>query len=282
LIGDSFMAALQVAYEQTFAGLLERMLSEELGADVEVWNTGIPAWDAPQYRAFAERVLGQQHFDAVVAAVFLGNDVVDQDRRYIRPVQLVERHEFGWPNRWSWDGIVQAWLYPLNDRLETTSHAFVFAKRRADVLLMRLGLTGHHVQEVFLRDKTPSRRWEVTAGIFEDIRNSALRQNTPTVFVFVPSVYQLDQQFLARHAAGFGISLEDVDVEQPNRIMGEALSRRGIQVVDPLPAFRQAYQQGDELFGRIDPHLSARGHELLARTATPEILAMLKAGKAQP
>jgi hypothetical protein len=277
LLGDSFMAALQVEYEQTFAGLLEARLTELLGTPVEVWNTGVPAWDAPQYRTLAVKVLPQHHFDAVVAATFLGNDVVERDNARIRPVQLVERHEFSWPRSLSWTGIVDAWLSPLNDRLESSSHAFVFAKRRSEVLLMRLGLTGHAVQTTFLRDKTPSKRWDITADIFAQIRDAADRSGTPLLFVFVPSVYQVDEGVLARHAAGFGIPIEDVDVDQPNRLMAAALQSRHMKIVDPLPEFRAASRRGEVLYGRVDPHLNADGHALLARVATPMVAAMLKA-----
>lgn len=278
LLGDSFMGALQVGYEQTFAGLLEAKLTGLLGIQVDVWNTGVPGWDTPQYRTLAQMVLPQHPFDAVVVAVFVGNDIVEQDRPYIAPVQLIERHEFSWPRTLSWHAIIDGLLYPLNDRLEATSHAFIFAKRRSEMLLIRLGLTAHSFPPVFLREKAPSKRWDITADILAQIRDEAERRGVPVLLVFVPSAYQLNEEVLARHAAGLGIPIENVAIDQPNTLLTAALVRRHIKAVDPLPEFRAAYRTGVQLYGRIDSHLTSDGHALLAQIATPIIAGMLKTG----
>src|SRR5437879_3707351 len=49
LLGDSFMEALQVEYEQSVAGLLEARLTSRLGEPVAVRNGGVGGWDPPQY-----------------------------------------------------------------------------------------------------------------------------------------------------------------------------------------------------------------------------------------
>ena len=40
--------------------------------------------------------------------------------------------------------------------------------------------------------------------------------------------------------------------------------RHGLEVIDPLPAFRAAHAQGRLLYGRVDTHLSPAGHAVLA------------------
>jgi len=279
LLGDSFMAALQVEHEQSFAALLEEQLSELLGEPIDVWNTGVGAWDPPQYRAQAEMLLPQQHFDVIVTAVFLGNDVVSEDRLYIPPVQLVEKSTFSWPQRPSWQAIARAWLRPINDRLEGSSHLFVFLKRSSEVLLMRVGLTGHFFPSEFLRHQSTSNRWDVTANILSDIRTLADDRGLPAVFLLVPSNHQVDEVQLSRHASAFRIPLAEIDVNQPNERLRAALHERGIAPIDPLETFRRAHQNGTQLFGLTDPHLSPEGHALLAEIAVPEVAAALRRGE---
>jgi len=59
LLGDSFMEALQVEYEQSVAGLLEARLTSRLGEPVAVRNGGVGGWDPPQYLMEARRRIGR-------------------------------------------------------------------------------------------------------------------------------------------------------------------------------------------------------------------------------
>src|SRR5207247_748392 len=75
LLGDSFMEALQVGYEQSLAGLLEARLPLRLGEPIAVRNGGVGGWDPLQYLMEARRRLGREGFDLVIVAVYRGNDV---------------------------------------------------------------------------------------------------------------------------------------------------------------------------------------------------------------
>ena len=57
LLGDSFVEAMQVEYEQSFAGLLEARLAQRFKYAVAVRNTGVAGWDPPQYLIQARRTL---------------------------------------------------------------------------------------------------------------------------------------------------------------------------------------------------------------------------------
>lgn len=77
LIGDSFMAALQVSYEQSLAGLLEEEAPELVGQSVAVWNAGVSGWGLSEYLYRVTSLVANQRFDLVVVGVFVGNDAVD-------------------------------------------------------------------------------------------------------------------------------------------------------------------------------------------------------------
>src|SRR5213593_2383758 len=69
LLGDSYMEALQVEYEQSFAGLLEARLAERLGEPDAIRNPGVSGWDPSQYLIEARRDIGREPFDLVLVSV---------------------------------------------------------------------------------------------------------------------------------------------------------------------------------------------------------------------
>ena len=71
------------------------------------------------------------------------------------------------------------------------------------------------------------------------------------------------------------IDPEAVDLDQPNRLLTDSLTSRGLAVLDPLPEFRAAHEQGRRLHGTVDRHLSPDGHRLLADFGKPDLCRIL-------
>ena len=76
IIGDSFLEAFQVEYEQSIPGLIEKRLSHQLGTQIGVRNTAVSAWGPNHYRLQVEQWLEQETVDAVLVFVYLGNDLM--------------------------------------------------------------------------------------------------------------------------------------------------------------------------------------------------------------
>lgn len=85
LLGDSFMEALQVEYEQSTAGLLEAGLEAASGRPVAVRNAGVSGWSPNQYRLLARRELAETPYAPIVVAVFVGNDAIGEATERIPP-----------------------------------------------------------------------------------------------------------------------------------------------------------------------------------------------------
>jgi hypothetical protein len=128
LLGDSFMEALQVEHEQTTAALVESDLAERLGRPVAVRNAGVSGWSPNHYLIRGRELLAADRFALTVVAVFVGNDAVSQAIPHIPPRPPTERHEFHWPSGWSARALVDAFVAPVNDKLEVRSHLFVLLK----------------------------------------------------------------------------------------------------------------------------------------------------------
>lgn len=269
LLGDSFMEAIQVEHEESFAGLLEAELPERIGMPISVRNTGVSAWEPGQYLIQAHRTLPTERFGLVVVAIFLGNDIVDGRTTYWPPRAPVERHSFGIPRGLNRRELLARVLLPLNETLETHSHLFVLFRNNLETLRMRLGLHPLAFPPEFLRAEAETSRWQNTARIAANIDSLATAYRAPALFVLIPASFQIDPASFAHYVAGYGIDPDSVDLEQPNRIMRALLEERGLRVLDVLPAFRTAHERGDRLYGTVDPHLSPTGHRVLADAVMP-------------
>jgi hypothetical protein len=272
LLGDSFMEALQVEYEQSLAGLLETRLAQRLGEPVAVRNTGVGAWDPPQYLVAERRALAREAFDLVLVAIYLGNDVVPRRIDRFRPRAPVEVHHLRWPRRFNYAELIDAVLYPINDFLEVRSQLFIFVKTRAQAALARLALTARYFPVDLMRREASSPRWSVTAQICRDIRDTAAAHQTPTLFVLIPAPYQVDSAAFRQALGEFGIDPATVDLDQPNRLLPEAMRPYGLAVFDALAEFRRREEAGARLYGSVDPHLSPVGQDVLERLVEPMVV----------
>jgi len=270
LLGDSFMAAMQVEYEQSLAGLLERCFAARAGKSLAVWNTGVAGWDPPQYYLQARRALESRSFDVVLVAVFLGNDVVESPA-VLPPREADRRHPFRFPKRLTHDEVVDAVLYPANDVLEATSHLFLFFKHRSQSLLMRLGLTTIDIPVSLRRSEAGSTRWERTADILAGIDSLASARGIPTVFALIPAIEQVEPGVFAARAEAFGLDPNLFDLDQPERLIAAELQTRGLHFVSLLPLLRNARGRGAALYGRVDWHPSAEGHQVMWEGVGPAI-----------
>lgn len=274
LLGDSFMAAIQVEYEKSLASLMEQGLTSAVGEPVQVRNHAVGGWDPPQYLIQARRSLADDVVDFVVVSVYLGNDVVMEPMEIRPAMQAVRIHPFRAPRDMSRAEWVEAVARPVDDRLKRRSHLYLLLRGRLELLRIRLGLTGGWFPDVHLAETADSPRWGWTVDLLGEIDTLAReRTGTPALFFLVPSHYQVEEGVLERHAEAFGFDLAQVRVDQPNRILGRKMEERGLHVVDPLPVLRSVASRSREpLFGRVDTHLSALGHRTLWEAIAPEVV----------
>ena len=268
LLGDSFMEALQVEHERSTAGLLESMMPEILDRPVEVHNAAIGGWDPDQYLLRARSLLPGNEYELVITAIYLGNDVVSRRREYLPPREPVRRYSFRLPGSLAGPELADAFLRPLNDLLEVRSHAYLLVKNRLQTVRMRLGLAVLTFPPQYLVSEADTERWTVTAELATDIATVASQHGAEALFVLIPAPFQLDSADLKRYVEGFDIDPSAIDLDQPNRKLGDELAARGLEVRDALPAFRAAYQRGRRLYGAVDQHFTPDGHELFAELVT--------------
>ena len=269
------MEALQVEYEESLPGLLEERLSDQLGATVVVYNTGVGDWQPDQYYLQARRSLATHDFDLILVALFVDNDVISVRRQHVQPRVPTQHHSLRFPRTLSMAEMVDALFYPINDFFEVRSHFFTLLKNRFQTALMRVRLSAAYFPDVFFREEADSNRWSVTAEICREIAAEGEARGIPTLFVLIPASYQVDTDIFHQYVRGFGIDTAAIDIDQPNHLLGAALRERSLHVIDALPALRDAFAAGTRPYGRVDRHFSPEGHATVADLVTSAIATYL-------
>ena len=276
LIGDSFMAALQVDHEESLAGRMEEGLAAGLRHPVAVRNAGVGGWDPPQYLLQGRRLLNSDSYDLMVVSVYVGNDIVSRRVDAYPAVQPVSVAHLRFPRELSVGEFIDAVLRPINDGLETRSHLFTLLRSRLEVLRMKLGLTAAYFPDGFRRGEADEPKWDVTMDILGDLAAEADRHGVPTLFLILPADFQVDAEVFQRHVEGFGLDAADVDLRQPNRILVEGLRARGLDVIDALPALQAAFEEGVRSYGHIDTHFNPDGHRVVWEASRSRMLELLR------
>jgi lysophospholipase L1-like esterase len=278
VLGDSFMEALQVQYEESFPALLEAGLSRNLGVATAVRNAGVGGWRPEQYLLRAGTLIQREHFDLVLIAVYLGNDIVSRRYGYFPPRPHAVRYSFRMPASFTRVELINSFLRPANDFLEVRSHLYIFVRTRSQAVRMRLGLAPLNFPPAFLRAQRSAPDWFVTAEIIASIDGSASASGSRSVVVLIPAPFQVDSTSFKQYVLGFGLDPELIDLNQPNERLGDELRAQGLHVVDPLAELRAAHSRGERLFGSVDQHLTSTGHRLLADLVAPVAADLMRGG----
>lgn len=278
-LGDSFLAAIEVAYEDTLTARLEESLSRATGTRVQVVNTGVAGWDPNHYLIEARRELPRQRYDLVLVFLFRGNDVSERRWDAYPPKRGEVVHHFRWPHTLEAGEIRKAWLYPVNDFLERRSHLFVLVRRHAWYLLMRTGLSARRFPKAELLSEAESPRWEITGGLCADIAATAKAYGVETLFVLLPGAYHVDPEMGLGYARAVGLGPDEVDLQQTSRLLGAELTRRDLRWIDLTAPLSELRAAGIETHGRVDTHLSPEGHAAVARQLLEPVLELLPAGR---
>ena len=275
------MAAMQVEYEQSLAGLLDASLAA-LDPPASIDNAGVAGWDPPQYLIQLRRSLESRQYDLVVTCIYVGNDVVPSFPRRIPPLQPEEVHALRWPRSANRLEIVNALLYPINDFLKSRSHLYILVKKQLRSVRMRAGLTAESMPRDILRQDSVAARYDTTLAILKEMGGIAEAHHVPIRFFLLPSSYQVDSVELQTFLTGFKIQPSEIDVNQPNRLLGSRLAAARLPFTDVTDALRAARQSGERMNGTVDAHLSPQGHKVVAAVVLPQVLAVLSRESCPP
>jgi lysophospholipase L1-like esterase len=276
-LGDSFLEAMAVPYEDTMTARIGRELGAALGLRVRVVNTGVSGTSPNRYLREEEIELARRPYDAVLVFLFLGNDILHRRVGFQPPRQPTPHQALHLPRSLSAREWVDGVAHPLWTELRERSQLAVLLKDRLLGVLVRMGITDHSFPTVFLRASADSPRFRLTAEVCADIDRQARERGIPALFVLLPPDYVVDPELGRDFARGSGLDWEEVDLDQPARLLGERFAELGLRFLDLTPALRRLRAQGEALYGRVDRHLNPRGHAAVAEAVAPSLLELLRA-----
>jgi hypothetical protein len=183
---------------------------------------------------------------------------------------------FRMPQSFTWPQLVESIIFPFNEVMEAHSHLYVVFKNASQNLRRKFGLSHDYFPEIFLIEQAGYRGWEVTARIGSDIAAQFLAHDVPVAFILIPAVYQVHDSIFDNYSAAFDISIADVDLLQPNRLLAHEFSKMGLQLHDPLIYFRESADSNGLLYGSVDLHLNVQGHLALANYLQPLVAGLVE------
>lgn len=262
-LGDSFLEALQVEYEDTMTATIEHELSAQLGAEVQVVNTGVSGWDPNQYLMQAKEELANDKYDLVLVFLYSPNDIID---KYVEayPPRNPTKKTLRLPESLKKGELVDSIFYPINDALEERSQLYVFTRNNSEVILAKVGLSRYYFPKWLRLAYADSPAWTVTADVCGLIAAEAAQYDTPVVFINLPGHYSVDTDILDWYINAFNINPATIDVDQAAHILERELQARGLTFLDMTVPLRAAHEaNAGRLYGEIDAHFTRLGHQVV-------------------
>ena len=260
-LGDSFTVGSGVGQEEAYPEVLERLLNETGGGQVEVINSGVGGWGPYQYAQYYEQRGSRFDPDLILVGFFIGNDAYDS-RFQVSDLytavlgRRVQRSAAENP------------LIGLKVFFFERSHLVRLLANKApmesdlyradcgefsDFLLRieRQRIPNHLKARV---DKDPL----LARNVAEIVRIRDQASPVPVVVALIPDELQVNPAL--RQTLMPNVKPGRFDFDQPQRALVDLLQAAGIEVIDLLPAFRS----DERCLFLEDTHWNAEGHELAA------------------
>ena len=239
ILGDSVGFGPAVEDDETFAGILRKRFP-----DVRVYNSSVIGYSTGDYRNVVDAFVPEHPEVKAVALVYCLNDVS------ITSAQNIDRY-------------LRDQQQPAPQNLTETLRSFTLLSDLNDYLRSRSKLY------LFIRHRllgTQLRDWKAALGLYgperaADVEKSARdigalaraleARGIPLVVVLSPFEYQLREP-------------GDPETQIPQRVMGELLTKEGVEFVDARPWFDEGVPSTDYFLGYDPMHFSALGHRVIA------------------
>ena len=293
VLGDSFVEAMQVDLEETFAARLEQRLG------VEMLNAGVSGYSTDnELRAFVTR--GARYApDAVLLLVHVGNDVEENGPRlYLgNPHGLPPKPWLAAPHPSRGLALCLA-AHRAAGRLTVATPGFLWSSSRlvratlttgtGSVLAFACaGATGPplvpgvpELLGVYGAPETPGwqEAWETTETTLRDLVRRVRATGARIGVVLGPAGIELDPRIRGIQDALFpAVETHRWDYEYPYRRLGELLGSEGVPWLSLVPALREnRARTGRSGYYEWDAHWDAEGHAVVADALAPFVETLLR------
>ena len=278
VLGDSFMEALQVAFEDSFPSLLELGLRDRLQENVEVINCAVSGWGQDDQLAYLTEIGRAFEPDLILVAMTLHNDVLDNMEERFHTLahdKLVARPLARRP-------LLERKILHVKDFFASRSHLAQLLRKwkiRGEIQNAATALDGH-VRELISRNGGSvdlQRGWKLTFELFKRIREVGKSMGADTAIILIPLKAQLQEDSLEEFLNSAGMSIDDVVIDKPQQEMKTFGHEANIEIIDLLPTLRKwtmehrTSEAGASLHLH-EGHWNVDGHILAAKSAVDELV----------
>jgi SGNH hydrolase-like domain, acetyltransferase AlgX len=274
VLGDSFMEANQVAFEDSFASLLERSLRSRTSRDIEVINASVSGWGTDDELTYLTRYGFQFEPDIVLVGMTLHNDIQDNLQEefhsfengelQVRPVKPMPAFEYG--------------VLQVKEYLASHSHLYQLCLKYARFKKVWSEGTrlNDHVVELLLEQASPELRrgWELTDRLFGRMKEECDRRGVRPIVFMIPLWVQVSEERLKEFLRERGESRARLALSQPQSVMKAIAVKNNLEVIDLLLEFQQwEKSHPGTLYLQEDGHWTVTGHQLAMETVAAWLLA---------
>ena len=273
LLGDSFMEAFQVKFEDSFPHLLEDLFSNRVNFPVEVINPSVSGWGTDYQLTYLMRYGVKLKPDLILVAMTLHNDVSENLREefhFMQDGQLYEKSRQEIPLR---DFVILR----AKGLLALNSHLFQLI--RFYVNLRNDNKAGKeldaHVANLISQTSNDRIRlgWDVTQRLLEKTQSVGEQIGARLVVCLLPLRIQVSQEHLSHFIRSQGLDINNISLEKPQQVMKQWGRNRETEIIDLLPGFRKWMESGDgSLFLQNEGHWNEAGHRLAASIVSEELI----------
>ncbi len=274
-IGDSFAFGWGVELTDTFLYRAEEALRPEA---VRVIKAGIPGTGTSDQLLWLEHYGQRFQPGLVIVCLFVGNDFVDVQKGGVAQQFIVKD---GLMEKKTIEGKPPSWRQAVIGKLKRSS---LLAQRVAQLVWTygqridaqhrnHAGLKARdpwlwEFYKVHLRPAPPETRqaYELTLQALDGIHQWCKQQQMSMLLLVIPRSMQIYDWELERWKQSFKVQTEQLDIDQPQRVLADWATRKQVSLCDLLPDFRLYSKDHpkERLFFYPDAHMNANGHRLTA------------------
>jgi lysophospholipase L1-like esterase len=272
VLGDSFMEANQVKFEDAFASVLEQRLKEGVRRPVEVINASVSGWGTDDELAYFVREGIRYRPDLILVAMTLHNDVNDnllEEHHEFRSGRIEQRPVTLMP----WDSFA---ILKVKEWMASHSHLYQMAYRaaRADWVSTEARSLESHVGSLLRRlpDDRILAGWEMTKQLLQKMRQAADAINAPVVVMLLPLAVQVYPETAEDFLASNDLKQTDIDLFKPQATMKVIAEAIGVSTIDLFPALSDAKEKCQCALFVQDGHWNRLGHQIAAEEAARNLM----------
>jgi hypothetical protein len=274
VLGDSFTEGSGVQNGETFPDVMQ----EELGASYEVLNMGVGNYGTVNEVAFLKHYGLNYHPDVVILAMFLGNDIVNNNSRIPRP-SLSGPGGSQNPS----DGKARLFVRVRSQicSLIKSLYAYQFISKRFYALLTAFGMRDFYggklaYDYMIVKRDTPDvvSGWKYTRSDLQELKEICRQNGARLIVVLIP----LRDQVIDDNWDKIVPLHPFYDRDKPQRILNGILRESNMDVVDLLPLMRKAKEKNTFYYQR-DIHCTSAGYRFIGETISRYLKATLLAEK---